>query len=263
MKYIIYGLVDPFTGQLRYIGKSEEGMKRPLQHSMPSLLAKNTNPHKCNWVRSVLAKCGIVEILIIQEFQEAEILDQAEIHWISYFRGLGCNLLNISTGGEAGTKGWKQSPETIAKRVAHFKGVPKTQECKDKISATLTGQPSPKKGRPLSPEELISHAKSHAIPPFQDQHGRVYATLKEAAEMWNLEPGNICNVLKRKRKSTGGLVFTYIHELDSKAALDKQRLEDIEKSKQETKERDYARTKAWKEAHPDYMPAYLKEYKKD
>jgi hypothetical protein len=38
MQYIIYGLVDPETEELRYIGKSSTGMSRPKKHFYPSTL---------------------------------------------------------------------------------------------------------------------------------------------------------------------------------------------------------------------------------
>lgn len=101
------------------------------------------------------------------------------------------------------------------------------------------------------------------VPPFQDQHGRVYSSIKEAAEKWNIPAGNICNVLKRKRRSAGGLVFTYLHELSEVAEADREHEADKEKRKQETHERNLARTKSWHEAHPEYMSGYMKQYRKD
>jgi len=98
--------------------------------------------------------------------------------------------------------------------------------------------------------------------PFQDQNGRQYTSLKEAAELHGLEPGNIYYVLKRKRQSAGGFVFTYIDELEKVLAEDRERLAEKERSKQETKARNRARSDKWHEDHPGYMKNYLKEYNK-
>ncbi len=252
MKYIIYALLCPKCGSPRYVGQSQCGVSRYTQH-LRGMSAKDSSIYKKHWVQSLLDKGLRPEFRVLLVLPDQNHLDAAEIFWIAEMRRRGFPLTNLTDGG-CGRTGHKDTAETKQKRAKHFRGVPKTQECKDKIAASLTGRPSPKKGRPLTPEEIITHAAARAIPPFQDQHGRVYETLKEAAEMWNLEPGNICNVLKRKRKSSGGLVFTYIHELESKVAMDRQRLEDIEKSKQATKERNYARTKAWKQAHRQTRP---------
>lgn len=200
-------------------------------------------------------------VRVLVELPTDERLDEAEIYWIKEMKFRGCPLTNLTEGG-GGLRGYKASPETIEKRVVHFRGIPKTEEHKAKISAALTGRPSPKEGIPLTPAQLEVHAKGHAIPPFQDQHGRVYTTIKEACVVHGLAEGNVSNVLKRKRVSTGGLVFTYIHELELRAAEDRAKLEAKVKSKEDTKARNQARTKKWKEDHPEYMRNYMKTYKK-
>ncbi len=165
--------------------------------------------HKKFWVQKLL-NAGLkprVEILLVLPNQEH--LNAAEIFWIAEMRRRGFPLTNLTDGG-CGRTGHKDTPETIERRRLKQIGRPVPQERRDRIAASLLGRPSPKKGRPLTPEEKISHQAARAIPPFQDQHGRVYKTIKEAAEAWDLEPGNICNVLKGKRKSTGGLVFSYL-----------------------------------------------------
>lgn len=150
------------------------------------------------------------DVAVLTELSDRAQLPHAEIYWIKELRARGCPLTNLSSDGDGGTPGIKQSPETIEKRMLHVRGVPKSAETKAKISAALTGRVSAKKGRPLSPEEKVRHATARAIPPFQDQHGRIYKTLKEAADRWGIPAGNICNVLKGKRKSAGGLVFSYL-----------------------------------------------------
>lgn len=243
---IVYALIDPRNGQLRYIGKSESGLERPREHGRPSTLRQNTNPHKCNWIRDLKRDGWEYEVEVLEDGPED--LNEAEIFWIGYFRMLGANLLNASTGGESGTKGWKQSPETIEKRRQKLLGHEVPQERRDRIAASLAGRPSPKKGRQLSEDELKKHAEAHAIPPFQDQHGRVYTTLKEAAQRWNIPPGNICNCLKGKRKSAGGLQFSYVDAALRPAAKPPRVLLTAE----EKRAKNIARSAAWRREHPEY-----------
>lgn len=54
---IIYGLIDPRNGQLRYIGLSAKGLERAREHMEPYYL-KNDKSHKANWVRNLI-KVGL------------------------------------------------------------------------------------------------------------------------------------------------------------------------------------------------------------
>jgi hypothetical protein len=115
MQYFIYGLVDPITKHLRYVGLSTTGLKRPRSHISPSRLRKDKT-HKANWIRQ-LVKVGLqYEIVIIQSFLEADLLGEAEVFWISYFRNMGYPLTNVAPGGKGliGKEPWNkgQTKET-------------------------------------------------------------------------------------------------------------------------------------------------------
>src|SRR5438105_11913465 len=96
--FIIYGLIDPRDGQLRYVGKSVSGMNRPKAHMQHVFLQSNT--HKVNWIRQLKALGLQYGIVVIQSLDDKEMLSQAEIFWIAYFRQLGCPLTNLTAGGE-------------------------------------------------------------------------------------------------------------------------------------------------------------------
>jgi hypothetical protein len=206
--FIIYSMSCPKCGCPRYVGQSSKGAKR-FQDHLRGIKAGDNSIHKQRWVQSLLDE-GLAPIwTVLLVLADAKGLNAAEIFWIKEMKDRGCPLTNFTEGG-GGTKGWEQSPETIEKRVAHFRGVPKSAETKAKISASLKGCKQPWAGQPVSAARQAALDKLHAMPPFQDQHGRQYKSIKEAADRWKLPPGNICNVLKGKRKSCGGLTFTYL-----------------------------------------------------
>ncbi len=258
--FIVYALLCPKCMCPRYVGQTSEFEERMKNH-MKGMACTDASIYKKHWVQSLLNQGLEPVVKVLLDLPTAEHLDAAEIYWIAEMKRRGCPLTNLTDGG-GGLRGYKASPETIEKRVSHFRGVPKTEECKAKLSAALIGRPSPKKGQSLTPEQKAAHQLSHSIPPFQDQNGRVYSSIKEACEANGVSEGNVCNVLKRKRPSTGGLVFTYLHELDEMADLDRKRLAAKAKSKEETRLRNRERTRLWKLAHPDYMRNYMKTYTK-
>lgn len=207
MKFVIYALLCPKCGCPRYVGQTSEFEARIKNH-MKGMECRDDSIYKKHWVQKLLDQDLKPIVRVLLELLDASQLDAAEIYWTSELRRRGCPLTNLTDGG-GGLRGYKNSPETIEKRMRYVRGVPKSQATKDKISAALMGRPSPKKGRPLTPEEKISHAAARVVPPFRDQHGRIYRTIKEAADRWKLPAGNIIHCLKGRRKSVGGLEFRY------------------------------------------------------
>lgn len=84
--------------------------------------------------------------------------------------------------------------------------MPHTEETK-----ALMSRIAKEKGRkpPNTPESNRKKADGH-FKRIVDQNGRVYNSVKEAAEANNLHPQNISSVLRGKAKSTKGFVFTYL-----------------------------------------------------
>lgn len=114
-RYFIYGLRDPRTMEIRYVGQSSRGMKRPKQHTRPNNL-KNDHFYVVRWLKSINCKPEIVvlERLRIDCLSAADrcvALNDAEIRWIALGRlALGKRLTNLTIGG-GGTSGYKKSPE--------------------------------------------------------------------------------------------------------------------------------------------------------
>ncbi len=216
-KFIIYGLVDPRNGQLRYIGKSTSGLRRPQEHSHPSRLKKNT--HKINWILQ-LRSLGLKPIItVLQEFGETDILYQAEHFGISYFRQLGMPLTNLADGGPGSTGAtWVHTDESkknmsIARK---GKGIPNqydlgaimSEETKRKISLAHIGVRS-RVGVTLSVETRRKISVNNGGRAFVDQSGNRYHTLREAARALEIDASGILKVLKGKRHSIGGYTFVY------------------------------------------------------
>lgn len=120
-KYIIYGLIDPRTEEIRYIGKSTSGLSRPKSHLNPSKYNKENN-YKANWIKGLAALGLQPTIIIIKMVETAEELCQLEIDIIADYKSKGARLTNLTNGGE-GALGRINSDETkekMAKARADF-----------------------------------------------------------------------------------------------------------------------------------------------
>lgn len=95
MKYYIYTLSHPITLEIRYIGKTNNLVKRLWEH-----VNFKKKSHKTSWIKSLLNE-GLKPIISsIEEFEDENKAYLAEIKWITYYKSLGANLINGTEGGE-------------------------------------------------------------------------------------------------------------------------------------------------------------------
>jgi hypothetical protein len=200
----IYGLVDPRTSAVRYVGKTTQGMRRIYNHRA-GLRVDRT--HKGAWLRQLQAEglqCGV---LLLEELP-AEELCAAEVRWIAAGRKEGWPLTNLTDGGE-GLHGLARTPTHRARIAAALRGRVMPMEQRAKLSKACMGRklsaehaaklreaatgrrPSAWQrarasaanlGKILSPEARakIGRANSRAV--VDATTGACYRSLKEAAE---------------------------------------------------------------------------------
>jgi group I intron endonuclease len=165
----IYRLLDPLReNAVRYIGQSQDPERRLYEHLVRARCGDRN--HRSTWLRKVLA-AGLQPILEIVEEATVDTWAERERYWIAHYRALGCPLVNHTDGGE-GVLGLRHSDDVRRKisearrgrgqwpeeRKREFSerfggsgnpwfGHQYTDEEKARISAALTGRPSPKKGK--------------------------------------------------------------------------------------------------------------------
>ena len=88
-KRLIYSLNCPFTNETHYIGKSTEGMIRPLKH-----LCESHSEKIKIWVNDLKELGHSPKIEILETVSLSDDLDQRERYWIQYKINKGCLLLN-------------------------------------------------------------------------------------------------------------------------------------------------------------------------
>jgi len=141
----IYGLADPISGDIRYIGKSIDPTFRLKTHIAK---AKFSLTYKDRWINSLLSK-GLSPILVLIESTTTLHASVKEIFWIAAYKCVGARLTNATLGGE-GTNGVSPSQATRDKlRLKQFGVTPWNKGLHI---------PSPLKGRSQSVELIEKRA---------------------------------------------------------------------------------------------------------
>jgi hypothetical protein len=126
----IYALVDPRNNEVRYIGKSDNPVKR---FKDGHLCDKETHP-KVSWIKS-LRKLGLLPVLQIIEEVSFSDWQERERYWIAYYRERGERLTNLCEGGNGGA----MPPEIAARVATQNRGRRLTEEHKAKIGQSAKG----------------------------------------------------------------------------------------------------------------------------
>ena len=140
-RYLVYGLVDPRTRLIRYVGRSTTGLVRPRQHGQPAQLAKPSR--KTSWVKALLAAGFRYEIVILETYSARESVVSGECFWIAYGRVCGWPLTNMSGGGE-GNAVRLHTPAARAKMAATLRG-------KKRSPAAVQASADGHRGKALTP----------------------------------------------------------------------------------------------------------------
>lgn len=126
-KVYIYGLCDPESGLIRYIGKSIRPVERLSNH-----MNDHGTCHRTNWLRSLKIKGLKPTLVILQELPENAAWQDAEKAWIAYGYSQGWPLVNNTSGGD----GVCGLPEETRRRIAQtWVGRKHSAETKAKIGA--------------------------------------------------------------------------------------------------------------------------------
>jgi len=141
----IYILRDPRDKAIRYVGKTVDPKKRYQHWKRES----EDDTWKANWFRCLIeaGECFIMEI--VEVVPSGGNWAEAERRWIKYYRDMGCDLTNLSDGGEG-------EPGRVL-----------SQESRDKLSRSLIGHP-------VSPETIeklrVAKQKQLSDPEYVNRH---------------------------------------------------------------------------------------------
>lgn len=145
----IYGLVDPETDEIRYIGKSIRPMERLTNH-----MNETSKCHRCNWLQSLKGKGLRPRICFFEFIPNGIDWQNREKYWIRVGKDNGWPLTNNTDGGDGVTGlsgdalyrlqtawvGRKHKPETLLKIGKASKGRIHTEYHKQHMSNIMKGR---------------------------------------------------------------------------------------------------------------------------
>ncbi len=221
MTFFVYGLIDPKNSNLRYVGFTSQNLNdRISQHCRPSKL--KINNHKNNWIKSIQSQGLNPSIISLEEyFSKSEAL-QAETEMIAYLRYIGCDLTNVTDGGDEGVI-YERTDEIKSKISKSSKGRTHKEETKCKISQSLIGKKKPAKtlgkeliwkqklkeanlGKKVSEENKIKSVQNNpgiklnqkSINQILEMSQSKKYSQKELSVLFNVSPSHICRVIQGK-----------------------------------------------------------------
>jgi hypothetical protein len=177
---VIYGLCDPNTDEVCYVGQTTRTAEIRLRDHI-WLAQHNDDSYRSRWIRSL--NCKII-VIVLEENDDwtPEQLDAAEVKWINVLLESGVRLTNLALGGQGqGFHG--HGPETRAKMSRTHKGriiawgdkiseAFKRPEVKERLAEASRAAAARRKaaGIKMSDETRAKISDKHRGRVFSDEH---------------------------------------------------------------------------------------------
>jgi hypothetical protein len=213
--YFIYGLIDPDNKEIKYVGLSTTGNGRFFTH-WKSVSRNNKTAVKW-WLKELKQdRKKIFDVVFLEYFdKDSELIDEAEIFWIAYFKGLGANLLNHELGGRA-TRGKFDIIET--KRIhrervkeglnrpevkAHLSELTKKQWADPEMRERMSKKVNINKEAQKRSKETCRKVRGSK---FFDDLGNFYESVGDFADKWNTTINKVQYALYNERPILGRIL---------------------------------------------------------
>jgi hypothetical protein len=198
-RVFIYALIDPFTDDVRYVGKSIRPKERLTNHCN-----EQTRTWRTNWIQSVLARGKRPRLRLLEVLDCDDDWQAAERRWIAGLRAQGANLTNCTSGGDGVPDlppeirarmrqvwiGRKHSAETRAKIGRASRGRKHTDVWREHMRTLM-------RGRTIAWNETVRHAVEKLT---AEQVREIRAALAShvsqyvLAERYGVHQGTISNI---------------------------------------------------------------------
>jgi hypothetical protein len=173
----IYGLVDPRTDEVFYVGLTTKSAQHRLNsHVRESLKADpKKRTYKQNKICAILSEDLTPSAVVLEESADWSIddLKTAEKRWIKLLKSNGLSLCNLTDGGD-GNQGWIPSPETIERLRVSVKNALSDPKVKKQMSESSRKRWDNEEERQKQSEAMKSSqaATEHRKQMHKDNTGR-------------------------------------------------------------------------------------------
>lgn len=212
----IYGLCDPDTDEIRYIGLSTCGFKRLLDHYSNCYKRSNrgTLSRSKMWIKSLKDANRVFKPIYLEYFdKDGPHVDEAEMFWISYFKMLGSDLVNHEIGGRSKYLRFSSDENKRKQSISCAKsnGTKEKREYFSKNTKEQWLNPEIRKQRieamqnkPRTEEQkknmILGNSQRFQL---KDDLGNIYPSLNEAARQLKVGAMVIHRALKNNKKVKG------------------------------------------------------------
>ena len=186
---IIYALIDPRDGEIRYIGKSRYGLGRAKVHRTLALAKKDDGSwksqyHVDRWIRQLESDRVTFEIFVLESIIENDDakknLSDSERAWILFLRINGARLTNMTDGGD----GIGMSGENHPMYGRHH-----SERAKMLIGLASSGPRYSRRGIPNPTLKMLRSRRTKCV-----DDGLVFSSAKEAALHYGVSNSYVAKV---------------------------------------------------------------------
>jgi group I intron endonuclease len=193
----IYTLTDPITNEIRYVGKTNNLVRRLNAHIKRS---KTNKYHSARWINSLIDKGFKPVISIIEECTEKN-WEEREIYWIGYYREL-FDLTNIlGGGGHTATYGRLGKPWSEEQKINNRKA---------RLGMSVNHTDEGKKNRANGIRKYCNENKKKVFQYSLDgEFIKEWDSAVDAGLELNITHSNITKVCKGEGKRAGKFIWSY------------------------------------------------------
>lgn len=175
----IYALTDPFTSEIRYVGKSIAPRKRLRGHI---IAARNHayDHHTSRWIRKLLEAGAEPIMKILEAVPPEDDWRESERAWVKAFEESGARLTNSTAGGEGLDY---RNPEDKARYIENLRrsmeAYRATPEGKEQMRRMIAGSQTPESRAKRSQ----SLRETYAAPEMKDKMSKVTSEINSRPEV--------------------------------------------------------------------------------
>ena len=242
-EFVIYGLIDPETDELRYVGQTTNFNCRKYEYLRKF---RKDGRHVSTWVNSLHKKQLLPIIEILDKTLDLEKLNNLEEFYVDYYKAIGCRLVNHvrggknkipdlrtrikiskSNGGEPFVDQNEQKYDTINEACKKLKvnrsSVKKILKHKDSVFVTngytfMYIKEFEKLGREKSLNHmqfLLKRAKEREERILITSEGEVFNKSEDCKNHYKLSNSKLTALCSGDIKSLKGVYFTYVYPYEN------------------------------------------------